>query len=388
MNPRRVLVLVKFQLKRHVREPASLFLVILFPIVLTVFFGVAFGGVGGAQQASYQVGLVNMNSSSPPGSCLQSFVGNMTGTQILKTSTFADNETAQAELAQGNLQAVVVIPQDFERSCQLFHAFPSNSSSWEASTVQMYIDSGSMFAAQAIPPIVQQVLTVSIQGVTFAVNTTPIRLGTPSMVTVAKFTAFDYMAPGIFAYAAIFLTLTVAQSFTADRERGLLKRVNTTPTSPSEFMTSNVVSNMSLALIQVGLVFGMAYLLGYRPMGGVPSFLMAFVLVCLFALCSVGFGLITATISKSSGAATGISFLFIMPQMFLGTFVALNLTGTMQEATRFVPSHYVTDALTSLFLRGAPITSPAILMDLTVISVISTLVLLSGVVLFRRYGKS
>jgi ABC-type Na+ efflux pump permease subunit len=154
MNPRRVLVLVKFQLKRHVREPAFLFLVILFPIMLTLFFGVAFGGVGSGQPASYQVGLVNMNSPSPPGPCVQNFIGNMTGTQILKTAAFADNETAQAELTQGNLQAVVVVPQGFERSCQIFRASPSNSSAWEASTVQLYVDSGSMFAAQAIPPIV------------------------------------------------------------------------------------------------------------------------------------------------------------------------------------------------------------------------------------------
>ncbi len=286
-----------------------------------------------------------------------------------------------------NLQAVIVVPQNFERSCELFQRNPGNSSSWEASTVQLYVDSGSIFAAQAIPPIVQQVLTLSINGVAPRADPTPLLLGTPSMITVAKLTTFDYMVPGIFAYAAIFLTMTVAQSFTADREKGLLKRVNTTPTTPSEFMASNVVSNMALALIQVGLIFGMAYLVGYRPMGGVASFLMAFVLVCLFALCNVGFGLITATISKSSGAATGISFLFIMPQMFLGTFVALNLTGTMLEVSRFVPSHYVTDALTSLFLRGAPITSLAILTDLAAISVVGVLALLSGIALFSRYGK-
>ena len=208
------------------------------------------------------------------------------------------------------------------------------------------------------------------------------------MVNITKFSSFDYMAPGIFAYAAIFLTMTVAQSFTIDREKGLLRRINTTPTSPSEFMCSHIVSNMALALIQVGLVFGMAYLVGYRPAGDILSFSLAFILVSVFALCSVGFGLIAATVSKSPGAATGISFLFIMPQMFLGTFVAMNLTGNIQAATKFMPSHYVTDALTSLFLRGAPITSPTILADFAIVSVTSILVLLTGVMLFGKYGKS
>jgi len=108
----------------------------------------------------------------------------------------------------------------------------------------------------------------------------------------------------------------------------------------------------------------------------------------IFSLCNVGFGLITATLAKSSGAATGIAFIFIMPQMFLGTFVGSALSATAQSVGKFVPSYYVTDALTSLFLRGAPVSSPAILIDLMVISAISIVALLAGILLFRKYGKA
>jgi hypothetical protein len=52
-----------------------------------------------------------------------------------------------------------------------------------------------------------------------------------------------------------------------------------------------------------------------------------------------------------------------------------------------MPSYYVTDALTSLFLRGAPISSPIILLDLAVVSVCSIVVLLVGILLFGKYGK-
>ncbi|MDH5532209.1 MAG: ABC transporter permease, partial [Candidatus Bathyarchaeota archaeon] len=216
----------------------------------------------------------------------------------------------------------------------------------------------------------------------------PIQIGSPSLVLASKTTMFDYMAPGIFAYAAIFLTMTVAQSFTTDREKGLLRRINITPTTPTEFMTSQAVSNMLAALVQAVLVFAMAYLIGYRPNVDAASFTLAFVIVLIFSLCNVGFGLITATIAKSPGAATGIAFVFIMPQMFLGTFVGFALSPTGQAAGKFVPSYYVTDALTSLFLRGAPISSPTILLDLAVVSVCSVIALLLGIVLFRKYGKA
>jgi ABC-type multidrug transport system permease subunit len=182
--------------------------------------------------------------------------------------------------------------------------------------------------------------------------------------------------------------MIVAQSFALDRESGLLRRINVTPTTATEFMSSQAISNMISALIQAVLVFMMAYAVGYRPKGDAVTMVVAFVLVLIFALSNVGFGLITATLAKSSGAATGIAFIFIMPQMFLGTFVGSALSATAQSVGKFVPSYYVTDALTSLFLRGAPVSSPTILLDIAVVSVVSITTLLVGILLFRKYGKS
>jgi ABC-type transport system involved in multi-copper enzyme maturation permease subunit len=81
----------------------------------------------------------------------------------------------------------------------------------------------------------------------------------------------------------------------------------------------------------------MTYALGFRPAVGVATYVMAFLLVLVFSVSNVGFGLITATIAKSSGAATGLSFLFLLPQMFLGTFVGASLSGAAQTAGKFVP---------------------------------------------------
>jgi hypothetical protein len=71
--------------------------------------------------------------------------------------------------------------------------------------------------------------------------------------------------------------------------------------------------------------------------------------------------------------------------MFLGTFVGASLSTTAQVAGRFVPSYYVTDALTSLFLRGAAITSPLILLDTALLSIFSIVILSIGIVLYSRY---
>lgn len=388
MKFQRVFSLAKKDLKRMIREPAFLFMTILFPIILTLLFGVSFGTIGGTQTTTYLIGVINMNSAGPYQQWPQYFIGNLTNVEILSIQIFPDNETAQIDLVQGKIQAVLLIPGDFGQSCNSFWESPTNASNWLNTTLHLSLDSGSLFATQAIPPIISQILAASVYGIQPTTIQRPIQIGSPSMVQAGKTTMFDFMAPGIFAFAAIFLTLSVAQSFAEDRERGLLRRINTTPTTPTEFMTGQVISNMTLALIQVSLVFGMSFLVGYRPNVSLASLILAFIIMSIFALCNVGFGLITATLAKSSGAATGISFIFIMPQMFLGTFVGAGLAPSAQALGKIVPSYYVTDALTSLFMRGAPVTSPAVLLDLTVVTIVSVLTLLSGIVLFRKYGKT
>jgi ABC-type multidrug transport system permease subunit len=389
VNFQRVFALVQKDLKRLVREPSALFMIILFPIMLTLVFGLAFGGIGGNQPATYQVGLVNNNSQPNQNpNWTQDFIGNLTSVEILRIQPYSDNTTAQNDLTQGKISVIILIPEDFSHSCDSFLNSPTDPNLWTNTTLQVYVDAGSMFATQAITPIIQQVLATTLYGQQTQSRLTPIQISSPSLVQASKTTAFEFMMPGIFAFASIFLTMIVAQSFTIDRDSGLLRRINVTPTTATEFMSSQAISNMIAALIQAVVVFAMAFAVGYRPKGDISTLALAFVLVLVFSLCNVGFGLITATLAKSPGAATGIAFLFIMPQMFLGTFVGASLSSSAQSVSRFVPSYYVTDALTSLFLRGAPLTSPSVLLDLTVTMACSIAVLMMGVVLFKKYGKA
>ncbi len=55
--------------------------------------------------------------------------------------------------------------------------------------------------------------------------------------------------------------------------------------------------------------------------------------------------------------------------------------------SKLIPSNYVTEAITTLFLRGAPMTTPVIWIDLAIVSVIGFLLVAIGVILFERYGS-
>jgi ABC-2 type transport system permease protein len=374
MTARAITLAVK-EIRRTVREPATLLLVLLFPIILAVMFGTAFGGSPG-QNAHYSVAVVDSDHSA----WSERLVQNMASTGILSV-TKADNSSAQDDLSQGKIQAVLLVPEGFGASCQAYR----DNGTTSLFLLPIYLDQGSLAATQAVPPVVGQVLAGTIQP--NATSSLPISLSTASVQT-SQISSFDLMAPGIFAYASIFLTMTVAQSFTVDRERGLLKRVAMTPTSPAEFIGGQVIANMAIAALQVCVLFSVMFAIGYHPAVGVGSVVLGAALLLAFALCNVGLGLITATVAKSPGAATGIAFIFIMPQMMLGTFVGSALSSTAQQAGRLVPSYYVTDALTSLWTRGASLDSASVMLDLAIVIVVSLAVLAAGVLVFRRYGKA
>jgi ABC-2 type transport system permease protein len=214
----------------------------------------------------------------------------------------------------------------------------------------------------------------------------------PAVLTIVFLFAFadpemgmeiNSLVPGLIVYAVIFLIMTIAQSFSSERQEGLLKRLNTTPMTSTEFMGSQIITHMLISIVQVVVVIALAYLLGFKPNSGIWGILLALPVVAIFALSSVGLGLITATISRTPEAATGISFIFILPMMFFGTFIPL--TSTTQQIASFIPSYYLVDALKMIF-EGDWMNSN-ILLDLTVISIVSILVVFFGIILFEKYGN-
>jgi len=379
------MALTKKELRKTAREPAVLFLLILFPIMFTLVFGLAFGGIGGGGATSFDVGLLNLDATSSQADWSLAFVDNLTASEVFVMHSYGDEDSGHASLLQGNLDAFIVIPEGFGDSVESYYNSPFDPSAWTNSSVELYVDSGSLMAVSAIPPLIQETLTKAIFGNDAMTVGLPVEIGSPGLVESSTLTQWDFMAPGIFAFAGIFLTMIVAQTMTAERDEGLLKRLKTTPVSSADYMMSQTVSYMVIAALQVALILTTSLLIGYRPSTGIGGVVFAFLITLAFSLVAVGFGLISATLSKSAEAASGVSFIFIMPQMFLGTFMPLG--GAAEAISKFIPSKYVTEAITTLFLRGAPITTPLIWVNLAIVTLVGIMLVAGGIILFERFGS-
>jgi len=379
MNMQRVRALTVKEILRVFREPANLFMLIMLPLVMTLVFGIAFGGIGGGGDVQYGVAIVDQDASSWSGE----LVSGLNSSGVLVPQYFEDNASGQNALSQGKVSAVLVIPSGFGASVDDFKLNPVDETAWNVTTLELSIDQGSMIAGSVVPSLVQQALTVTLYGVEALSPPSPIIIGSPVLVESITVTQFDSMMPGMFSYAVIFVTMIVSQVFTEERQQGLLKRIAITPTTASDIFAAQVVANTITGVIQVSVVFGSAYLMGFRPMGGLAGIGLAYLLSLLLVLCNVGFGLITATLAKSTGAATGLAFVFILPQMMLGSFIP----GIPENLSRLVPSIYVTQTLTNVFLRGASATSASSLQNLGFLGVYSLVVMVTGIVLYNKHGN-
>ena len=59
MKVRRIVALTIKDLKLFIREPGAMFLIIIFPLVLSLTFGLAFGGMGTGGDTEFRIGVIN-----------------------------------------------------------------------------------------------------------------------------------------------------------------------------------------------------------------------------------------------------------------------------------------------------------------------------------------
>ncbi len=193
---------------------------------------------------------------------------------------------------------------------------------------------------------------------------------------------FEYLLPGVMGYAIIYMGMMVALALVDYRQVGLLRRVEVTPVAPSEYLGSLIIANMIIAIFQALIVLLVARLLGYEPLGGVVGLLLATLFLALLAITAVGLGLITASVVKESGAASGIAMIFIVPMMVFGTLLAV-----FDESTRtiahFMPNFYVTDSLSVIFHTGN-LSDTVIWQNLLILAAITMVVVVVGIQIFKK----
>ncbi len=154
------------------------------------------------------------------------------------------------------------------------------------------------------------------------------------------------MSLGIFGPTTVFPRL---------KQRGVLRRYQTTNLKVWQYFTGNVISNATIGLLALVVMFTAAVLFFDLNMRGsylLLAFIVAFGTILLF-----GIGLAIGGWAKNENQAAPISQLVVLPMMFLSGvfFPTFLMPEFLQSITKFIPLTPIIDSIRLVITENAGI---------------------------------
>ena len=321
-------------LKETYRDPLALGFLLAFPLIFMVVFGAAFGS---DTTPTYDIGVIDNDQTEVS----QSFVDQaLTQVPIFDVTGFDDTATAREELKLGELSAYVVIPSSFgTQVAQIVQGADGN-----IALDITYDESDLLISEQIISSINTATRQFAGIEIPITINTNPINIG-------VDITQMDFIASGIIIFGLLIMIPTSGRIMLRDKESRFLYRMLTMPAKPWEFIASYSLSMLVLATIQIFFFILMGWLFGMDIIG---SLWLAFAVFLLTAICSIGIGMVVASLSKSENQGESLSWLFSMPLAILSGvwFSSEFMPSYMRTFADIFPFSHAVEASRAVITRG------------------------------------
>lgn len=355
-------------IKETYRDALALGFLLAFPLVFMLLFGFAFGGNG---SVSYGVGVVDNDRSDVS----QSFASDALGAaDVLYVNAYSSTDNALEDLRQGNISSYIIIPEGFgEQVAMIWQQMPGNIE------LDITYDESNLSVSSNVISIINSIMR-SYAGIEIpiTINTNPINIE-------SKITQMDFIAPGIIIFGLLIMIPTAGRIMLRDKETRFLHRMMTTPARPWEFIASYSLSMAIIAIIQVVLFILLGWLFGMDIVGNIW---LAFAIFALTGLCSIGIGMIVASLAKSENQGEPLSWLFSMPlAMISGVWFSIEfLPSYIRFFADLFPYSHAVSASRAVITRGVGM--EAIGGDFLFLVVWTVVVFIIGTFLFQRSMRS
>jgi len=278
------------------------------------------------------------------------------------------------DLKFGDLKAYVVIPQGFGEQI---------SRNWQGKeadiTLQMTYDESDLMISEQLISIINAVTRSFARiEIPITINANPIHIET-------EITYADFMGPGIIVFGILILIPTSARIMVRDKEKGFLSRLLTTPTRPVDFISGYSLCLVAIAIAQIIIFMVGSWLLGMAIIG---SLWLAFLIFFLTGLCSIGIGMVVASLSKSENQAEPLCWLFSMPlAMLSGCWFSIEMLPTYLRTVAYAfPYAHTIESARAVLIRGVGL--EVISSDVLFLIGWAVVIFAIGIILFRRSMRS
>ncbi len=163
----------------------------------------------------------------------------------------------------------------------------------------------------------------------------------------------NFMIPGIMGMILYFLTaLFTSMSIVREREQGTIEQLIVTPIKPLELIVAKVAPYVFIAFFDVLEVLAIGVLWFDVPIRGSLGLLLE--LSALFLLTSLGIGIFISSVSNTQQEAMLLTFLTVFPSIFLGGFFfpIEAMPAWLQTLTYLVPLRYMLVVIRGILLKG------------------------------------
>jgi ABC-2 type transport system permease protein len=320
--------------KMFIRNRAAVFFSLFLPLIIMLIFGVLnFEG-----STEIELGVVDEADNDASATFVETL-----GEYDYLIITTGEREAEMAALEEGDRDFVLVIPSGW--------TVPPPG---VATGLVAYAASGDPAQAQVAQGLFQQAVAQALYapggGGAPAGFAPPVEF---QSVESRDLGYIDFLVPGIVGMTIMQLGIFgVAFGFVQLKRTGALRRLFATPTSPSYFLSAQVLSRLIIGIVQVAILFAVGIWFGLQMFGDWMT-LLAVVVIGSAIFLALGFGI--AGWAKNEDQAAPVANLVSLPMMFLsGVFFPREaMPDILAAITAYLPLTYVNEALRAIVNEGA-----------------------------------
>lgn len=334
---RRFIALVRKETIQVVRDPSSILIAFVLPLVLLFLFG--FGVSLDATRT--RVGLV-VESATP---ITQDLAASVRASRYFEAIPGRDRREFEDDLVLGRVRGILVIPATFAR----------DYAEGGAATIQVIVDGSDPNTASFVQSYAQGV--VATWSALRRADASP---GAPAITVEQRFwfnpelTSRNILVPGSIAIVMTLVgTLLTSLVVAREWERGTMEAIMATPVTAAELLAGKILPYFVLGLASTTLCVLVAVILFGVPFRG--SILALYALSVAFLIPALGQGLLISAATKNQFLASQLALISAFLPAFLlsGFLFEINsMPQVIQWITTLVPARYLIPSLQTVFLAG------------------------------------
>jgi ABC-2 type transport system permease protein len=337
------------ELRELWRDPLSLTLALILPIVLLLLF------TYGLNLDNRRVDLGVLDLDHSPTS--RDLVASITASDDLRVRGSATTTGELSDwLDRGTVQAALVIPHGLEQT--LLRGEPIE--------VQLLLDGATPSSAKAGLAQIDAAMAFYANRLNREMSDHasmgPFVVAQPRVWFNPELRSTNYIVPGLFSLILMVLPpLLSTLAIVRERERGSIQQILAAPVSPTAFIVGKALPYGALAFLQMFMVLGAGLFWFQIPFRG--SLLVFLFGAAIYVLCTVGLGLLISTVTRSQVVAMLLVFVVtFMPSFLFSGFIypVYTMPERYQILSLFFPARHFSEFARELALKNASLDQLAV----------------------------